>query len=502
MLLVKISLETPPARRRSGRGRCRASRLGHRPVLGRHDAARRAGVAHRPHRREHPRSEEQQRPRPAAGSVARAPAASSRLSTNRPRIRRGGAVVHERAGPGHERLEARDDRIAGESAAGQREVGRRRPVERAQPAHPVGPQRLGPAPGTRYQRVKLAPPVPACLHERVEIQTGTPFRAPTVTFARWPLSTTGSPSRPRRASSSSSCLPGSGHDSRRHSSTSSSSSARSRARDRPGPARQQRIHHRGVPRRRLPHPVARTTSRSRRGTAAGASGSSPPGCACVRAAASRRGSSRPLCATSCASSTSCPRSRGRRDLDPGHEPNQRLGDLAAGTLVVRERRPAVTPAATYLPPPPGGAPFLEWDVSGVSLDDIATLRQFLERRISLSPGRRSSCDRSRGAGPAEGRRRARRMASRELSRSRGRGQDGPGIVRRHRLLRSPVVSTATAPTPTTPTIPDAPAPAPSDDRGSRIDLKPCASPAPACSPWPPSGPGSRRRWVRPARFAR
>jgi uncharacterized RDD family membrane protein YckC len=69
--------------------------------------------------------------------------------------------------------------------------------------------------------------------------------------------------------------------------------------------------------------------------------------------------------------------------------NQRLGDLAAGTLVVRERQPAVTPAATYLPPPPGGAPFLEWDVSGVSVDDVATLRHFLERRVSLSPGARA-----------------------------------------------------------------------------------------------------------------
>ena len=51
--------------------------------------------------------------------------------------------------------------------------------------------------------------------------------------------------------------------------------------------------------------------------------------------------------------------------------------------------PAVTPAATYLAPPPVGAPFLEWDVSGVSLEDVATLRQFLERRVSLSPGARA-----------------------------------------------------------------------------------------------------------------
>jgi uncharacterized RDD family membrane protein YckC len=69
--------------------------------------------------------------------------------------------------------------------------------------------------------------------------------------------------------------------------------------------------------------------------------------------------------------------------------NQRLGDLAAGTLVVRERRPAAMPAAAYLPPSPPRAPFLEWDVSGVSADDVATLRQFLERRVSLSPGARA-----------------------------------------------------------------------------------------------------------------
>jgi hypothetical protein len=69
--------------------------------------------------------------------------------------------------------------------------------------------------------------------------------------------------------------------------------------------------------------------------------------------------------------------------------NQRLGDLAAGTLVVRERRPAVPPAATYLNPPPVAAPYLEWDVSGVSVEDVATLRQFLERRVSLSPGARA-----------------------------------------------------------------------------------------------------------------
>jgi uncharacterized RDD family membrane protein YckC len=69
--------------------------------------------------------------------------------------------------------------------------------------------------------------------------------------------------------------------------------------------------------------------------------------------------------------------------------NQRLGDLAAGAFVVRERRLVVTPAATYLPPAPADAPFLEWDVSGVSAEDLATLRQFLDRRLSLQPAARA-----------------------------------------------------------------------------------------------------------------
>jgi uncharacterized RDD family membrane protein YckC len=69
--------------------------------------------------------------------------------------------------------------------------------------------------------------------------------------------------------------------------------------------------------------------------------------------------------------------------------NQRLGDLAAGTFVVRERRPATTAAATHLPPAPTDASFVEWDVSGVSAEDVATLRQFLDRRLSLQPAARA-----------------------------------------------------------------------------------------------------------------
>ncbi len=69
---------------------------------------------------------------------------------------------------------------------------------------------------------------------------------------------------------------------------------------------------------------------------------------------------------------------------------QRLGDLAAGTLVVqetrgpgrrrREQRPALPEAQ---PAPPG------WDVSGVTRQQLAAARSFLERRDGLDPPSRA-----------------------------------------------------------------------------------------------------------------
>ncbi|MGZ8650146.1 MAG: RDD family protein [Solirubrobacteraceae bacterium] len=67
--------------------------------------------------------------------------------------------------------------------------------------------------------------------------------------------------------------------------------------------------------------------------------------------------------------------------------NQRLGDLAAGTYIVRERaggfrrsrEPAPRVATT------AGA---SWDVSAVSAQDAGTVRQFLDRRDQLSGGAR------------------------------------------------------------------------------------------------------------------
>lgn len=68
--------------------------------------------------------------------------------------------------------------------------------------------------------------------------------------------------------------------------------------------------------------------------------------------------------------------------------NQRLGDLAAGTIVVRERR--VTPshgwdAAAKEVPEEAGA----WDVTGVSDTDLAAVRRFLLRREGLEAGARA-----------------------------------------------------------------------------------------------------------------
>ena len=73
--------------------------------------------------------------------------------------------------------------------------------------------------------------------------------------------------------------------------------------------------------------------------------------------------------------------------------NQRLGDLAAGTLVVRERRAPERrrdrEASVVAPPSsaatgPTPAELVIWDVSSVTADDLVTVRSFLERRTELT----------------------------------------------------------------------------------------------------------------------
>ena len=68
--------------------------------------------------------------------------------------------------------------------------------------------------------------------------------------------------------------------------------------------------------------------------------------------------------------------------------NQRLGDLVAGTVVIREpprprRGGSAFPAA---PPPPPAARV--WDVSAIGAEEVAAVRQFLERRSAIDAGAR------------------------------------------------------------------------------------------------------------------
>jgi uncharacterized RDD family membrane protein YckC len=68
--------------------------------------------------------------------------------------------------------------------------------------------------------------------------------------------------------------------------------------------------------------------------------------------------------------------------------NQRLGDLAAGTYVIHDRRAAPVPVLPSYLRPGADAPFLDWDVSAVTAEEVATVRRFLERRAGLDPGAR------------------------------------------------------------------------------------------------------------------
>jgi uncharacterized RDD family membrane protein YckC len=67
--------------------------------------------------------------------------------------------------------------------------------------------------------------------------------------------------------------------------------------------------------------------------------------------------------------------------------HQRLGDLAAGTLVVRERRaPLLALSATD--DWAAADRYAAWDVSGITQSEVATVRRFLERRAGLDPAAR------------------------------------------------------------------------------------------------------------------
>jgi uncharacterized RDD family membrane protein YckC len=83
--------------------------------------------------------------------------------------------------------------------------------------------------------------------------------------------------------------------------------------------------------------------------------------------------------------------------------NQRLGDLVAGTLVLRERSGARAPQAVAFSAPPGLEAYTaSLDVSGVDRADYVTIRSFLLRAPTLSPAVREPLARQL-AGPLVGR---------------------------------------------------------------------------------------------------
>jgi uncharacterized RDD family membrane protein YckC len=71
--------------------------------------------------------------------------------------------------------------------------------------------------------------------------------------------------------------------------------------------------------------------------------------------------------------------------------NQRLGDLVAGTLVLRERSALAAPAPVSFAPPPGLEHYAATlDPSGVGNEEYQAVRTFLLRAPNLSPGPRSA----------------------------------------------------------------------------------------------------------------
>ena len=71
--------------------------------------------------------------------------------------------------------------------------------------------------------------------------------------------------------------------------------------------------------------------------------------------------------------------------------NQRLGDIVAGTLVVRERRSAAqTPGTLASSGRPASEALATWDTSAITSVELGAVRDFLDRRGAIAPEARRS----------------------------------------------------------------------------------------------------------------
>lgn len=66
--------------------------------------------------------------------------------------------------------------------------------------------------------------------------------------------------------------------------------------------------------------------------------------------------------------------------------NQRLGDLAAGTLVIRD--PKLERTAPHRPDPVPPESYASWDATGIDEAEVTAVRAFLQRRAQLRPAAR------------------------------------------------------------------------------------------------------------------
>jgi uncharacterized RDD family membrane protein YckC len=70
--------------------------------------------------------------------------------------------------------------------------------------------------------------------------------------------------------------------------------------------------------------------------------------------------------------------------------NQRPGDLAADTVVVRTAKRKRRRHRDQPQPAPITAAAADWDVSAITADELAVVRRFVERRAALAPGARGA----------------------------------------------------------------------------------------------------------------